>query len=442
MYALHMVDNVGNRRTISYDPATSSCVWADTGERVAPEQPRPFKTATVVSPAQPGKKSRTPKVVKIQLGLKCNYACSYCNQRAQPHDMQGNPAAVDRFLAKLPTWLQLAPTARFEFWGGEPLVYWKSLKPLAEGIRSLYPEAEFNIITNVSMLTDEHIDWLDEMGFQVGVSHDGPAYEAARGADPLLIPEQRDMIRKLYDRLAPKGRIGFNCVLTKHNTSLTAVREWIGKHLGINPHALPLSTEELVLAYEEDAVELAIDDDIRSAMHTFFWEAVANPMVTSTTTEKMTDFLNSLANGRPASALGQKCGMDRQDNIAVDLNGNVLTCQNTSPLTKHRVGHLEAFDHIKLNTAHHWSTREECVRCPVVQLCKGACLFLEDRLWQHACDSSWTYNLAMLAASMMHATKMLLVRIEGPALRRSGITSEEVIDLDWYVARARQTEAA
>ena len=153
-----------------------------------------------------------------------------------------------------------------------------------------------------------------------------------------------------------------------------------------------------------------------------FWEAVRGQSMSVTTVRsKIEGFFRSIAQGRPASSLGQKCGMDRPDNIAVDLRGNVLTCQNTSSATRHRIGSIEAFEDIRLNTAHHWSTREECGRCPVLQLCQGACLFLEDRLWKQACDNSFAHNLAVLAAALYWLTRLVLVEIECPVLRRDGL---------------------
>ena len=159
-------------------------------------------------------------------------------------------------------------------------------------------------------------------------------------------------------------------------------------------------------------------------------------MPVDTVRRKCEDFFRSLAQARPASALGQKCGMDRADNIAVDLAGNVVTCQNTSAATKHRIGSIEAFDDIRLTTAHHWSTREECGRCPVVQLCKGACLFLEGDLWRQACDNSFTWNLTLLAVSLYWLTRLVLVEIEGPVLRRAGLPATIP------VIRLREADAA
>jgi hypothetical protein len=127
---------------------------------------------------------------------------------ADETDSHGKPAQADaepplRRRPRLPQQSRrsqrtTASLHRIEFWGGEPFVYWKTLKPLAEGVRTLYPKARFNIITNGSLFDQEKIDWLYNLGFGVGISHDGPAYEAGRGADPLLEPEQRRWIRYAY----------------------------------------------------------------------------------------------------------------------------------------------------------------------------------------------------------------------------------------------------
>ena len=186
------------------------------------------------SPSNPAKKSDKPNNVKIQMGLKCNYSCSYCNQATQvPNSFQGNPAEAQKFLDELDTWFKGdGNKTRWEFWGGEPLVYIKVLKVLAEGIRKKYPKAEFNIITNASMLTPEIVDWLDSLDFQVGISHDGAVYRDQRGEDILCKPETLAAVKYAYNKLFPKGRIGFNCVLTVKNYSLHKVREYIAEKMG------------------------------------------------------------------------------------------------------------------------------------------------------------------------------------------------------------------
>jgi uncharacterized protein len=444
VFELLLQDDQRNVRTLVYDPLTSECHWQDTGEPLnletvgmkPPAVPPNWRKAIVVSPSQHGKKHRKAKNIKIQMGLKCNYACSYCNQAAQPHDFDGNPKKVDWFLSKMPEWFDIGDGSHttIEFWGGEPFVYWKTLKPLAEGVRKLYPKADFNIISNGSLLDQEKVDWLVELGFGLGISHDGPAYEVQRGEDPLKNPEQLKWIKYAYEQLSPKGNIGFNCVLSNKNVSLHIAREYIGHYLGIDPRYVPMTTEEILLPYDEGGMSLSVLDDHTSKRltHTVFYEAIRGFTMNINSVEtKLKTFLQSIAMKRPADALGQKCGMDREDNIAVDMNGNVMTCQNMSALTDHNMGHLNAFDHIRLKKAYHWSTREECVKCPVLQMCRGACLFLENEMWSKACDNSFAYNVGALAAALFHATHMVLIEIRGDAIRRDGVTSVPVIDKEF-----------
>ena len=435
-YRLELAGRGGFRRALYYRPDRSELIWADTLEPVdlhavgSGYDPKPptWTPAEAVSPENPGRKSRDIRTLKIQMGLKCNYACTYCNQASQPHQIQGDITDVQAFLQRLPAWFDGGPQrdgsgVRIEFWGGEPLVYWKTFRVLAAALRSAYPKARFNIITNGALIDNDKIELLDTLGFSVGISHDGPAMRY-RGPDPLDDPDQRAAIRRLYDRLRPWGRIGFNCVLHKHNMSLKAVRAHIAERLGVPVDEIPLSTEEILLPYDQGGLSLSpqTEAEHRAYLDAVFWEAVrGESMPVSTLRQKIEEFFRSIAQGRPAASLGQKCGMDRANNLAVDLKGNALTCQNTSAGTKHRIGSIEAFEDIRLNTAHHWSTRTECTQCPVLQLCQGACLFLEDRLWRQACDNSFTHNLAVLAAALYWLTRLVLVEIEGPVMRRDGL---------------------
>ena len=50
-------------------------------------------------------------------------------------------------------------------------------------------------------------------------------------------------------------------------------------------------------------------------------------------------------------------------------------------------------------------------------------MFLEDDLWTQACDNSFTHNLAVMAASLYWLTRLVLVEIEGPIMRRDGLAT-------------------
>lgn len=408
--------------SLLYDNQTSALTWAD-GKPVAEVQSQPWGTAAVVSRDGPGVKGGI-KTLKISLGLSCNYSCTYCSQRFVPHEVDAGLREIEPFLEKLPSWFDTkgkngrGDGLRVEFWGGEPFAYWKTLKPLAEQLRLRMPDAEFLVITNGSLLSPDVSDWLDRLGFRVGISHDGPG-QATRGPDPFDDPEKAAAIRDLYARLRPQNRISFNSMIHRDNQSRAAVQEWLVKNVGPD---VPIGEGTFVDPYDEGGLAsmLKPDEHIqfrRQAFAEVRAGKVTNMMIAK---DKIGDFVDSIRKGRPATALGQKCGMDRADTVAVTLKGAVITCQNVSPVSKapngesHKIGTVDALSEVRLNTATHWSKRQECAGCPVLQLCKGACMFLEGQLWEKACDGSFSDNLPFFAAGIEFLTGAVPIYIDGP----------------------------
>lgn len=432
-YTITLQDRAGGLRQAVYDPHASTLRWAGGAAidlarvGLTPEtRPRGWSRAVAINgPDAPGRKSRAIRRLKIQLGLKCNYGCSYCLQRFQPETGEGAPDQVEAFMRALPLWFDggedgKGAGVRIEFWGGEPFAYWKTLKPLGDAIKAAYPQASFAIVTNGSLITPGIIDWLDALGATVAISHDGPG-QAARGPDPLDNRLQRRHLLALYDRLLPQGRISFNVVLTDTNHDLGAIAGWFASKL--DGRALSLSVEGVVIPYHEDGHACSLGGEARQAafMRSILQSVVAGEgLAFQAVRRKLDDFFHSLATARPSHALSQKCGMDRDDTIAVTLEGKVITCQNVSAAgtapngAPHALGDVHALEDVRLASARHWSHREECRNCPVLQLCKGACMYLEGRDRQQACDNEFGWNLGLFAAALFLLTDMVPVQIDGP----------------------------
>jgi uncharacterized protein len=109
--------------------------------------------------------------------------------------------------------------------------------------------------------------------------------------------------------------------------------------------------------------------------------------------------------------------MDREDELAVDLTGKVMTCQNTGAKGKHGIGSVGDFAGIRLDTAWHWSHRDCCNHCPVLQLCAGACMYLEGELFAQTCENEYHFGVALLAGVIKQLTGLELERIEGDIRR-------------------------
>lgn len=396
-----------------YDNETSE-IWDEAGTPVDvdPLYKVNYGISKPTSPNNPLGKSRI-KTLKIQLGLSCNYSCEYCSQRFVPNIEHANTKLLDKFLSSIDNWMQHPPEV-VEFWGGEPFVYWKNLKPLAEALRTKWPLADFLVITNGSLITEDIIDWLDELNFSVGVSHDGPG-QNVRGPDPLENPEQRNNLLKLFKRLLPKNKVSLNSMIHRENMDRNKIQEFFESILGKDSR-FNIGEGGFIDVYDEGGLKNTLQSH---AEHLGFRRLTLDALHDGQASrfnvvrQRLGEWVDSWGNKRSWDAIGQKCGMDREDNIAVDLNGNVLTCQNVTAVSKapngksHRIGHVSQFDKIKLTTSTHWKFRDECAKCPVLQMCKGSCMFLEDEYFKKSCDSAYSDHIPFFAKAFEHVTGAL-----------------------------------
>jgi uncharacterized protein len=363
------------------------------------------------------------------LGLSCNYSCDYCSQKFVERPKETSKKDIDAFLEKLDA-LSFDEDAglKIEFWGGEPLVYWKTLKNLAEAIKDRFSgwkrPPEFSIITNGSILTDQIIDWLMMMNFTVSISHDGPG-QSVRGPDPFEDPESKERVLGFYRMMTRlKKGFSFNPMMNSKNKSRKAVYDWFVDFTG--DENVVLGEGGIVDAYDEDG----ITNSLQSLEEHFEYRRTAFADIFSTGGQigfigqlnKIDDFVRKVLTHYPAKYLGQKCGMDDENVLAVDLRGNVITCQNVSALEtskngeSHLGGSLDDYDNVKITTSTHWSNRKECSECPVLHICKGACMFLDNKFWDISCANSYSDNVAFFALAIQAMTGYIPTLIKSDTL--------------------------
>lgn len=410
-------------KKIIYNSTLSTLVWED-GSNVLKEVK---VQSPVKEPAKIEKGKRNLKTIKIQLGLSCNFECEYCNQRFVPHAEETNPEYVDTFINNMDSWYKGDGKVNFEFWGGEPFVYWKTFKPLAEKLKLKYPDSTMSVITNGSLLGKEKNDWLELFEFAVSISHDGPG-QHVRGPDPLNDPESKAGVIDLYKRLAPLNKLSFNSMINSKNISRVAIQEWFENFVTteIGPEYLQylgIGEGTFVDAYDEGGLATSLlheEEDInyRNIAAAEIRTNKANRF--GVLEQKSLHFIKGLYEGQRIEALPQKCGMDKEDNIAIDLNGNVLTCQNVSPVShnpagiSHHIGHVSNLEAVEIKTGTHWSDRSECPNCPVVHLCKGACFFLTGDLWEASCNNAFSDNVIVFCNTIEALTDYFPIYIDGP----------------------------
>uniref|UniRef100_UPI0025E8448E SPASM domain-containing protein n=1 Tax=uncultured Sulfitobacter sp. TaxID=191468 RepID=UPI0025E8448E len=296
---------------------------------------------------------------------------------------------------------------KIELWGGEPFLYWAKIKRLIPALSERFPGAQFLVITNGSLLDTEKLDFIARYDICVGISHDGPG-QHLRGPDPLDDPEKSRWIKAL---LAERpGKTSFNAVLTRDHHDLQALKAWFADKVGPD---VSVGLEGVVNVYDA-ATAIGTGRFEPAELNSLTWsifEALVEDPNAFGLGERVNEFYKSIIRRRPIEALGQKCGMDREDTIAVDLRGNVMTCQNTGAKGAHKIGHVADFDAIALDTATHFAFRPECMSCPVVQLCKGSCMFLEGDFFAQSCANEFAFNMGIMMAAVWHLTGTVVVGI-------------------------------
>jgi uncharacterized protein len=424
--------------TVLYNSTDSTLTWKDGTPIISSSK----STTTEKYSIKVGKKNL--KKIKIQLGLSCNFECDYCSQRFVPNSEETTPKDVIPFVTNMSSWYDggedgLGKETHFEFWGGEPFVYWKTFKPLADELHKKYPNSTFSVITNGSLLDIEKNDWLEKHNFNVSISHDGPG-QPVRGPDPLDDPSSKEGIIDLYKRFATKGRFSFNSMINSKNTSRTDIQlffeNFVRDHIG-EEYLQYLSIGEggFVDAYDEGGMANSLLDEEEDIKYR---NISLNELRSGLTkrfinqNEKVYGFINSIKKGILLESLPQKCGMDQQENIAVDLLGNVLTCQNVSQVStnpsgiSHLIGNVSDLNSVNIKTATHHSDRKECPTCPVVHICKGACMFLTGDLWEASCNNAFSDSISTFSIAIEEITGYIPMNIDGPQ-------REDRKDIFWWV---------
>ena len=405
-FDIKLQDQDGDTHTVQYNSHTSELHGID----LPPPERNDWQEAPRVAPNHPGSKSPAPRVLKVQMGLACNYSCSYCLQSLEVvNDAVTLLEDARQFIEQLNSWLEGTPE-QIQFWGGEPFVYWAKLKVLVPHLKERFPDAGIVIITNGSVLDQEKVDFIVDHDINIGISHDGPGHKKVRGPDPFEDPEKLGWIQELVRR--HPGSVSFNAVLSRGNADFRAIEAYIQSFFDLR---VQVNLEGVVNVY--DAATLlgsgGLTDEERTELSNGMFKylvEVDNPGVEQTVNR----FLDTLFDQRPLTAVGQKCGMDRPDMLAVDLKGNVQTCQNTGSKGKHKIGHVSDFESVELDTATHFSYRPDCLKCPLVQLCRGSCMYLEGQYFEQSCKNEFAFNMAFFRAAFLHLTGKVAVEVTGP----------------------------
>ncbi len=364
----------------------------------------------VVEKEAPQRRSRKKglSMLRIQLGLRCNYDCEYCKQADQIKP--GGTEAVSRGLVDRVhnTYPEIE---NIYFAGGEPLLYWDQLSYLIPILRELYPEASMGMTSNGSLLNENHRSFFDRYHVYYVISHDGPG-QYLRSGDPFNSPERLALVRDWVENKETRSSIAVNGVLTPLNNRPTEIVAHIRKQVGEAGHVSFEGVADLNTATVGKRQLLFDRESGRTLSHDILRGYVEGRLTNTCLEQNVHEFVRSMRQQKTSDRISQKCGQLREDVIAIDLQGNTLICHSATSQWN-QLGEIGKPGKAKPDQFA-WARRETCAQCLVQQLCKGGCLLnpYGSEAQQTTCKNDFYYHMGIFSAAFFEVTRRFITKIE------------------------------
>lgn len=339
----------------------------------------------------------------IFVGSKCNYNCKYCPEikfRNQSHD--ANPNDVERFKKLVSKNLDMSKIRLLAFSGGEPLVYWKTIRELITFFNENCPNlVNFRFITNGALLTGEIVQECIEKGIRVVVSDDGGdnRYRKQR------TEQQRIDSYTKYNRYADRLQNDFviRYQLGRHHLDAIKMYQYFKRNI---PNIKCIADQGVIEAVmpDNDASETMIqintltNDQLKLLSDSRYQLLLQRKPELQNTTRRLNAFIKQLKTGT-YYAQPYRCHMMYMQEMYLDLAGNILKCM-WIPTKDNVAGHLSNIKDAKFYGYKSWTSRDNCWKCPLVAMCESVCPLATNATVNSSCKLMYADMLAYFKAAL------------------------------------------
>lgn len=364
------------------------------GKYIDPPQIKPF-----TSQHNPNFKSKKLNELEISLGFNCNFKCKYCGQLNLKHIVHSaRPSDVDDFLDILNKSGIEEPNC-VQFWGGEPLVYWKTLRQLLPKLRVKFPSSYFAIITNGKLLTKDKIDLVKSLApMTIGVSYD--CIKQTEKSEDIMTDQMLDTLIYAKQQLGSDFKIFVT--LTPGNVDLVRIKKYLSNLFGsdINIAVWPLkcrSTSGIFTTQEIDKLNHDLFDIIN--------QQDTSNAVFGALSVLIDQFTHSLVSHEPIELAHGRCALPYSKSTVVDLKGNMYNCH----IRPTPIGSILDLESISATNMTSWKEHEYCHKCPFIHICGGNCHTLPANEHAISCINFRPYAEAIFRACL---SRLLGVYVE------------------------------
>lgn len=317
--------------------------------------------------------SSTDLHLTLCLTQDCNLRCRYCygGEKAGRHmTLATARQALELALSREPEQLRMI------YFGGEPLLRWRTMLELDDLARELASGAgaavSSSVTTNGTLLTAERAEQLAERGFQVVLSCDGvePAHDRNR-VDRRGRGSHAATLAGLEAALAAGLRSRVVLVIDPSNLAwLAESADWLA---GLGAHDL-VANVNWAADWEAEGVEARLASAYQELAQRYVERfRRGRPFWISLIDDKIATHL------RGGYSAGQRCDLGRRD-LVVSPRGNLYPCDRLvgedSPRAPMVIGHLEGgVDPERLARVIGAACQlpPECVECDLRDRCKNRC---------------------------------------------------------------------
>lgn len=185
--------------------------------------------------------------------LRCDHACTYCHATRVPMTTPNADMSVDTARQAVDLAFQTpSPLVNIEFQGGEPLANPETVRFVVEYAREVNrfhkKELLFSLVTNLSCMTEEILDWLVAPDIAICTSLDGPAdlHDGNRrrlggGSAHAVVTHWIRRINQAYaERGFPREQFHVDALMTTTRATLGRARELVDHYLELGLPTLNL----------------------------------------------------------------------------------------------------------------------------------------------------------------------------------------------------------
>ena len=350
--------------------------------------------------------------ITLNVTNNCNLSCTYCFEKAKNKCMMSKETAikaVEKAYRDLGTDRQ---PFTINFFGGEPLLNWEAIKAVIDFCNESHYKVRYGITTNLTLLTEEIISYIDDSSMAILVSIDG--------------------IKEVHD----KNRSNSFDLVIKNLKTL------IDRGLGIYVEArMTILPEDM--KYAKDGVQMLFDLGVNNFCPMPVYDQEWNESSLSDAKkfyhemmQFFTDIMNDESNTRNISIKNCDdmivnimspelddpimCPIFENTWCTIDYQGDVYACHQgptSDPDNKEKllVGTLDEIDETKLTNIQRRATypKDRCKDCKGRSICKCGCPTENARMtgkYDEPTDSYCDLNIALVEAVREYQDKLLTAK--------------------------------